>query len=45
MMHLGIAAPLPSVPSGVAEWVSEALPLLEQHAQITCFEDRLGVDG
>lgn len=36
-MHLGIVAPLPPVPSGVAEWVRAALPLLEAHAEITCF--------
>src|SRR4051812_38703129 len=36
-MHLGLVAPLPPTPSGVAEWVKFALPLLEQHAQITCF--------
>jgi glycosyltransferase involved in cell wall biosynthesis len=36
-MHLGIVAPLPPTPSGVAEWVGAALPLIEQHARVTCF--------
>lgn len=36
-MHLGLVAPLPPTPAGAAEWVAVALPLLEQHARITCF--------
>lgn len=37
LMHLGLVAPLPPTPAGAAEWVAAALPLLVQHARISCF--------